>query len=480
MLHKSILPFFLFMLLLAGSSAQAAAPGPDGVGMQEADFPAPLRVLIDVRSNHSDGAHDFSALVDMAKKRGIDVLAFTEHDRYSIRLGIEPVPWLLGFSMQHPSLYVTGVDQFFEDLKYLAAQHPKMLFMAASESTPGYTWSGTPFIDLSLHNAERHIIALGLERAEQVRALPSFDLRHAHGPFALSMMFWVGLVFTVMIILARKRKRAVALLLFASFIAFLATWLTRESVDADADFIATAQEQGLYTIWAHPGTLSGTRPGPMGVQLDTPPYSERVFREPTANAFAAVYGDTDTNTVPGGLWDRYMFDYMTGLRSAPIWAASAGDYHEEGQSGETLGNFPMDVWAGEKSAGSILTALRAGHAVAWRSPAGKGFRVGNLYLEDAGGQRLLPGDEAVVAADVSIHFSLTHGSQGAGAFATGSPIGVRIIADGRLIRQMKLDEKGELEQVLHLGPGAHVLRLDIPNGRAGTMVANPFLLRVRD
>ena len=69
---------------------------------------APVRVLIDVRSNHSDGEHDFNTLVELAKKRHIEALAFTEHDRYSIRFGLDPVPHILGYSQEHPSLYQTG------------------------------------------------------------------------------------------------------------------------------------------------------------------------------------------------------------------------------------------------------------------------------------------------------------------------------------------------------------------------------------
>jgi len=84
----------------------------------------PKRVLIDVRSTHSDGLHDMPMLISLAKKRGIDALAFTEHDRYSIRFGIAPMPNILGYSMQHPSLYVTGLDYFFSDLKQQRAQHP--------------------------------------------------------------------------------------------------------------------------------------------------------------------------------------------------------------------------------------------------------------------------------------------------------------------------------------------------------------------
>jgi len=447
----------------------------DAVAIAKAANPtAPLRVLIDVRSNHSDGAHDFATLAELAKKRGIDVLVFTEHDRYSIRLGLEPIPQIVGFAIQHPSLYVTGVDKFFSDLAAMREQHPEMIFMAGTESTPGYTWVGFPPHDLSLVDAERHIITLGEEKSEQVQALPSFDLRHANGPFSLSMSIWWVVAVIVIFVLVRKRQEAIAVLLFAGFIVFLVMWMSQEpEMDADIDFITRAKEQGLFTIWTHPGTLSGVRPGPFGIQLDTPPYSEKVFKDPTAQAFAAVYGDTDTNVVPGGLWDNYMIEYMLGIHPAPIWAVSCGDYHEEGQSDEYLGNFPMDVWAAERSPQGVLKALLAGHAVAWRAPPGKDFRVRSLYLEDAKGRRLLPGDEAVVSPDIKLHLALD------GKVQLDAPVLARLIINGRVHRQVEIHADGLLHEAVHLDPGEQVVRIDIPSQPIGNMIANPFLLRVK-
>jgi len=439
---------------------------------------SPLRVLIDVRSNHSDGEHDFQTLTKLAEKRGIDVLAFTEHDRYSIRLGLEPVPQILGYAMQHPSLYVTGVEKFFDDLASIRKQHPEMSFMAGTESTPAYTWSGIPFRDLTLIDAERHIITLGIEKPEQVRALPSFDLRHAHGPFALSMVIWWVVVGGLVFVLIRKRQEAIALLLFAAFMALLAFWFTRPALDADADFIAKAEQQGLFTIWTHPGTLSGIRPGPFGVLLDTPPYSERVFRDPTANAFSAVYGDTDSNPVPGGPRVSYLIEYMMGRHAAPLWAASCGDYHGEGLANEYLGNFPMDVWADNASPEGVLQALRLGHMVAWYMPAERNIRVSELYLEDINGRRLIPGDEAAVSSDLMLNFSLEKMPSDK-MKDNNRPIGVELVVDGRVVRRMAMNFAEPLRESLHLVSGAHVVRVRIPKQWTGWMEANPFLLRVK-
>lgn len=442
--------------------------------------PKAHRVLIDVRSTHSDGAHDVDSLIRMARRRHIDVLALTEHDRFSIRLGLDPLQHILGYARQHPSLYTTGVEAFFDDLARARRVHPEMTILAGTESIPGYYWSGIPFRDLTLHQAERHLITLGAERPEQIRALPSYDLRYAYGNRTLSLAVWSVAALVLLLVLLRRRKRSVALLLAASYVAFLTTWMTREKVDADAEFIRAARDQGLMTIWAHPGTLSGVRSGPLGIRFDTPPYSKRVFAGVTADAFAAVYGDTDHNTEPGGLWDRFMMDHAMGYRKRPIWAVAAGDFHREGEAGEHLGNFPMDVWAESAGEKDILAALRSGRSAAWGLPADRDLSLADYHLEDAQGRWLLPGGSR---QDAPARLTLVVRLRDLGSAPADAPetLQAQWIEDGQVIGTVPLTVNGKtLRLPLTLDPGVHVLRLRIPAQHHIRMVANPFLLRVHD
>ncbi len=441
----------------------------------------PIRVLIDVRSNHSDGEHDFQTLIDLAKARHIDAMAFTEHDRYTIRFGIDPVAYLFGYSQEHPSLYQTGLEQFFTDLNQVQQQHGLTLF-AGTESTPGYHWQGIPFKNLSLHQAERHLITLGVKNAEQIKALPSYDLRHAHGNKELSLIFWFVFIFMLIFTLIRKRKLSIALLVAGSFIAFMATWLMRPEVNPDADFIRSAHEQDLFVIWTHPGTLSGVRQGPMGVQLNTPPYNKLVFELP-ADAFAAVYGDTDRNTEPAGLWDRYMMDYMQGYHSKPIWAVAAGDYHAEGQANEFLGNFPMDVWAESAAEEDILAALKQGRMTSWQMQKHQHIATKALFLEYTDAEtgqakQLSTGDESVVSSQVHAVVALRDLDYAAQALSLHG----QWIVDGQVAAQVVLStaDKDVAEATeLNLSQGRHVIRFRIPPQQGLRMESNPFLVQVR-
>lgn len=465
---------------LNATDATISTPLPQRLALAELGNLTPVRrVLLDVRSNHSDGAHDMDMLARLAEKRGIDTLVFGEHDRYTIRFGLDPMPQLIGVSQEHPSLYESGLPEFFADLEQTRSRHPGLQIMAATESTPGYYWSGVPFVDLALLNAERHIIALGIERPEQVSALPSYDLRNIRGSRNLSLAIWCGFIFVLIIILLRKRNRGVALLLMASFIAFLATWLMQKEIDADVDFINVARGQGLFTIWAHPGTLSGVRDGPMGVKLDTPPYSQRVFTEPSADAFAAVYGDTDNNTLPGGIWDRYMMDYMLGYRSRPLRAVAAGDYHGEGQAGEYLGNYPMDVWTDGTDREATLNALRKGHNNCWQMQRQLNLTMPALYAEDKDGRRILPGDEAKVSTSLRLVVALKQWRTQEAEPAKAITLKGEWIVDGHVAMPVELADDGiAVVTPLTLEPGPHVVRLRIPPQKGVRMEANPFLLRV--
>jgi len=453
-----------------------ASDQPDQFNQMDAQW---VRVLIDVRSTHSDGKHDMETLIRLAEQRGIKALFFTEHDRVSIRFGIAPIENILGYSVQHPSLYTTGLEYFFSDLHAHGLKHPEIQLLAGTESMSGYTWSGIPFKSLRLNNAERHMITLGIEKPEQVEGISSYDLRHAHAHQGFSLAFWCFLFVFAGFLLIYQGKRKMALLLSLLFVFFLATWFAKEHGDPDTDFIQSAHLQGLFVIWAHPGTQSGIRNGLMGVELHTPPYSQRVFKEPTADAFAAVYGDNDKNTVAGGLWDRYMLDYMHGKHEKPIWAVAAGDYHEEGMASEYLGNFPMDVWAKSNQQQDILAAMKQGQMVAWGMQKDQNISVRTLYLEDADGLRLLPGGEAHVRAPLHAYVELGELIQHSGVPAH---IQAEWLIDGERINTVDLKasyQQDDAERpviVLPVTKGAHVIRLQIKQGLR--MVANPFLVYV--
>lgn len=446
-------------------------------GQARADGAVPVhRLLLDVRSTHSDGAHDVDTLVRLAQARDIDVLAITDHDRKAVRLGLAPFPGLLGWTIDRRSLYTTGLDPFFADIVRARKRYPQMTLLAGTESAPGYSWSGIPFLNLTLHNAERAVITLGEEKPAQIRALPSFGLRHARGSLALGLIFWGLLIGGLFAWMLRRRLRGLALLLSLATCGFALWWWAQTPPDADAAFIRTAEGEGLFTVWAHPGTRSGVRQGPMGVWLDTPPHPEAVFRRPLADGFAGIYGDTDHLAEPGGRWDAFLAAYLHGRAKKPVWAISAGDFHGQAQDGEYLGNFPMDLWTADATPTGVLVAMHRGHMVAWGLPRDRNLRFASLTCVDAGGQRLLPGDRAEVGRDITVAGQLVERTAAAAGATTSWP--VQIIVDGKVVATPTLTLGQPFRWPLRLAPGPHAVRLRLWQGSI-RMLSNPFLLQVR-
>jgi hypothetical protein len=86
---------------------------------------------------------------------------------------------------------------------------------------------------------------------------------------------------------------------------------------------------------------------------------------------------------------------------------------------------------------------------------------------------LLPGDEAEVSSDIKLHLALD------GKTKLDGPVVARLIINGRVQRQMAIQADGLLDETVHLDRGEQVVRIDIPEQAIGTMIANPFLLRVK-
>ncbi len=65
--------------------------------------------LIDLRTTYSDGSHDLNFLIDLAKKRGFEVLFINDHDRMTMEYGIFPLRSIIRRKEEMPS--VNGIGE---------------------------------------------------------------------------------------------------------------------------------------------------------------------------------------------------------------------------------------------------------------------------------------------------------------------------------------------------------------------------------
>ncbi len=436
-----------------------------------ADDVQPIRTLIDVRSNHSDGAHAFETLIALAKQRHIQALAFTEHDRTGIRIGLPTPMGILGPSLERPSLYTTGLKKFFADLADVRQQHPEMILFAATESLPAYTWhiqNGR----LQLINADKHLIALGIEKPEQVEQLPSYQLRYASIDKPLAAGLWTVLGIIIAAMFWHSRIRWFLLVIF-SFSLWIAWLMLMPQEDADKAWLAAAKQAGLVRIWTHPDTQSGQYSGPFGVQFITHEYGKRAFSAPYADGFTALYGDDDRNSELGGRWDRSLLAYWQHGAGEALWASAAGDFHVQGDADQMLGDYVMDVWAQQRNPQGLLEAIKQGHSVLWHSLPKHDVFLQSLFLQDQTGVTAMVGDEKTLTAPINLHMRFIDGQQ-------FEQCDAQVIIDGFVKESLTCTQaKHGIQEELLLTPGKHVIRLQAQVD-GSHMLANPFLIEVSD
>ena len=312
--------------------------------------------LVDIRTTYSDGAHDLNFLIDLAKKRGFEVLFINDHDRMTMEYGIFPLRNIIRKKEEMPSINSRGAKKYLEGIKLAAQQHPEIILIPGSETAPFYYWTGSPFKDnLTAHNWERHLLIMGLENPQDYKNLPilhnGFSTLYSSQLLPLSIIFMILMLLGFILALKKSYIRILGIvilvnasLMLIEFHPFKSSIFDQYSGDQGylpyQELIDYVRERGGVTFWTHPEAKAGAnaRKGPITVK--TPPHPEALLMTKDYTGFGSIYGTWITSTEPGMEWDRALLEYCRGERSIPAWGISTADYHEEGQGGEKLGNFP--------------------------------------------------------------------------------------------------------------------------------------------
>jgi hypothetical protein len=188
-----------------------------------------------------------------------------------------------------------------------------MILVPGAILSPFYYWSGSLLRgDLTVHQYDRKILALNLEKAEDYDRFPAFT------PYEGD-----------------------------------------QGIAPFQETINTIHRRGGFAFWNYPEQRSGVRKHG-SVNLRTLPYPEVLQESTTYDGFAAIYGDHVTVTDPGKQWDRALLEYCRGKREKPSWGISTADFHEDGRLGLKLGAFPTTFLVKEFSKAAILDALSKG------------------------------------------------------------------------------------------------------------------------
>jgi len=480
---KKIRFFFLVLTLLFFAGISHA----NGEKLDYLQIPG----LIDLRTDFSDGAHPLEYVIELAKKRGFDVLFLNEHDLLAVEFGLWPLRNIIKKKENRSSLLKNGAEKYLDQIQTASIKSPEMILIPGVESSPFYYWKGSLINrNLTLSDYEKHLLIVGLEKESDYENLPISHnkvISKLHVPafsigvFLLAIALYLGLI--------RKNKRrifrysGILLIVFCFLLIANNFTLKKPLYSPYQGYQGIAPYQSLIdyvnsrdglVFWNHPETKSGQ--GKLGpIFRETAPYSQVLSESRRYTGFAALYAEGITITEPGGLWDQILLEYCEEKRGKPIWGISTADFHEEGHAGEKLGNFPTVFLVKEKSKKSILDALNKGRMYAYRGDVDlPRLRLEEFSISDSEStQRGTMGEEIAIKGSPEIHIHISTENQ-----EEVNPLKVRLVRDGKLLKEFSGETPLKinfLDEISKSGSKVYY-RLDVRDSRDRIVVSNPIFI----
>jgi hypothetical protein len=446
---------------------------------------------MDLRTDFSDGSHTLEFIIQLARKRGFDVLFITDHDRKVLEYGLQPFQHIFKKKVETPSINKTGPGKYLDMIQAASNKYPEMILIPGAESSPFYYWKGSYLRkNLTVCDWEKHLIIIGLDKPEDFKELPI--LHNGLSTRFISSRMTVGFFLILLplvagIFLITKKgilRRAGIVLFLLSLLLLINNHPFRSSpydpyhgyqgIPPYQLVIDYVNSRGGMVFWNHPETKSGR--GKIDfIFKDTPPYPHVLTESKNYSGFAALYGDSMTVTEPGNLWDKVLMEYCSGLRINPVWGISSADFHQEGAAGEKLGNFPTVFLVKNKTQKDVLDALKQGRMYAYRGDVA----LHRLVLEDFSitdserAQKGVLGEEIQLKhnAEINIHITTSNPEK-------GNRTTVRLIKEGKLLKTFSgetpftftyTDENSQPNQKTYY-------RLDVKDKKGRIIVSNPIFV----
>jgi len=331
----------LLALLLWASSGVAGTDGPAW---------RPVVTAFHVHSKVSESGETLDQLAVEAKASGIDAIIFSDNFLLHYEYGLFPLRGVIRRRVELPSVLNVGVDRYLAEIRAAGLRHPDVMLIPGVEVVPHYYWTGSIFSkDLTMHDAQKNVLVLGLPRADDYDRLPATGNVAAYeygwptlfglAPIVLiPPVIWllnrrverkVRVGWTFMIVRSRRVVPGVILLALAGVLLLNNYPFASPRYDPYQDgnglrphqeLITYVREHGGMTVWSLPEAKDFNRYayGRLGIiTVKTDPYPEALLQTSGYTGFGAVYEDTVTATNPGGVWDATLMEYLEGRRGNP-------------------------------------------------------------------------------------------------------------------------------------------------------------------
>ena len=457
-----------------------------------------LLATVHVHSTASTGDLTIEALAERAEQLGLDVLMLTDNFSLRYEYGLWPLPGLLKRQVRFPSVLEYGIERYLADVAAAQIRHPNLIILPGVEVAPYYYWTGSIWGQtLTMHNAQRNLLVLGLDKPEDYRSLPvsgnpdaySFDWRVAvNGSPILLMVPAVWLWRPLRRSTDRQSpRRMIACMLIVMAVALVVNaWPLSQPAFSSYDdrmgyrpyqtLIDDVNAKGGLAFWSmteardyheYTAGLLGT------VVVKTEPHPEALVQTTGYAGFGGLYQDTRTSVKPGELWDRLLQLPEHELRTTPVLIGELG-FHGSNDAGKELHRLVTALWVKERTVVGVLEALRSGHSYA----VGEGDHHVQLRLEEfqvvcldgtksaSIGDRLDPGG----ARDLMVRLSVTAADHG------HHPAKVRVIRSGQVVAQSAGETPFRFDWTDTTAPMNERMAYRVEITGSGELLSNPIFV----
>ncbi len=465
---------------------------------QASDDRQQLLATVHVHSTASTGELTVEALAERAEQLGLDALILTDNFSLRYEYGLWPLPGLFKREVRFPSVLEYGIERYLDEIAAAQSRHPKLIILPGVEVAPHYYWTGS-FVErtLTMHNAQRNLLVVGLVKPEDYLSLP------VNGNAASYTFDWRGAVNALPILLVvpalwlwrplrRSTDRRSLQRTFAGSLIVLAmgmminAWPLSQPAFSSYDdglgyrpyqvLIDDVTAKGGLVFWSMTETRDFQEHG-VGLlgslKVRTEPHPEALLQTTGYTGFGGLYQDGRTSIKPGELWDRLLQVSTSERRPFPVLIGELA-FHGLNDPGKDLHRLVTALWVKERTAAGVLEALQTGHSYT----AGDGDHHVQLRLDEfrvvcQGGTRsasvgdmLDPGG----ARDLMVRLSVTANDQGR------HPANVRVIRSGQVVAQSSGETPFRFDWADTTVPTEKPISYRVEITGSGELLSNPIIV----